>query len=757
LTAVSHLYTRFDVAGKAVGVLLVDQRPDENAFDVSERLYHEHPQHLVHSDVVVIRRAVGSEKPLELAPIRKRAPKAAVYFLSIRRYEVRCKPATRSDSIGMWATEADLAEFVSVLRQRELEEFVQKSTALFRSSEPVVYRSPSGKLCRAFLRAGSVQRGRHEIDALSFWLLPYADGVDAIVADTWSISSTVLNTLRLAAAHDRKRRAIPIDFEILAAYQDGTATAEADAARVLLRATQRGSRKMLAVISTVMTGASVSRLRRQLTELGVPLTTVRFVALYALGSDRSLPVLCDLSERPEIGDFGVVDEVVRDRVIIDIDRHTYFPLHIDEKTVEVRFGPVRAEVEEIRRFATEYQGTGAVALHRDATELTGGRLRHHAFYIDVERLLNSEKFVARLREKLGELSASPKAIVVPPHSAGLRLAAAVQGVLESRFGSRAPLVVSRYLDGDDPWMRDGGAASLGADDEIVLVDDVSVTGFRLAKFQKHLRGVFKGRINYIIGVARPESRRAWSKRTRDLAFRAGHPNDQHRVLSVETILLPDWNERECPWCEEERALTRVVAAGATGELLQQLQHRIRHLVTARLSQGLIDDAVWRVPASALSPRLTENSVFLTRLDDVEATDADVFGAVAAVLQLYRKIPDGLQSGYPLLSTIAHSDYLGTTFTDAVLRLAFLRGARSRELTHWKTPLEATRAESLRLLLTDKGIIEPWERDSVMREVSVAILLGRLPSPSLSADEWKATAVGIPGELLQLVAGLVNSH
>lgn len=738
----SHLFFRHRFGDRETGVVLADVPLGIAASAVAEALYLENQVHLIHCDILVVRQAVGRASA-DLAPFRKRAPKAALYHLRLEGSRIKLVPDSVPRGQNLLRTKRERQEFVNAIRQAELLHFLRDSSALFVAPIGTTFRSPSGKFCRAFIRAGSVQRGRHQIDAIAFWLLPHLARTGALLTDTWSISSVALNAVRVAARAFTDRG--EIDCEFLESYQDGAAGTTALTKRMLARSSKNGRRRVLILISTVMTGRSADRIREHVVNLGMRPDRFSFLSIYRLNKEADIDCLCDLSGGVDGVAFEVSDKFVRGETIIEIDRKAYFPLHLSERAVRIRTSKIGRET---RDFFTRYQGRNVFAVHKDATESNQTRLRHHAFYVDVERLLEVREYKRRLTEVLVQCERRPAYIVVPPHPSGLRLAAEAQAVLQKRFGALTPILRSRYLDRTGPddsrCLR-----SLRPDDDILIVDDVSITGLRLARFQTRLRSLYRGRINYLIGVARPKSLGAWERRQRDLEYRDGPRATWHRVWSVETVALPDWDEHECPWCKEESLLGEMMQSVAREDpSYMPIAHRRRHLVDARSNNGLYDDAVWR-PSGHGYLRLTKGSIFLQARKAHRAVDADVFTAVASMIQLHRGKSDGLRSDYPLSSVINHSDYLTTTFTDAILRVAFLRVARRSELVRVKAAMELARASAARLLVTGEGVVATQDRAALVLEMAVAVLLGRLPIPQLTEDDWATLPQSAPFEILRL--------
>ena len=337
-----HLFTRW---GEDVGraVTLVDVPAHLTVADAAELLYSENPLHLAYTDILVVRRGVSppdAEDSLEdartiLMPFwAERAPNASVHLLYAENYEIKLtKNCNPSDSINP-LEEGEHKDFIGYLRGEELKEFLRRSSALFHSKDNFVYRSPSGDYCSAFLRTGNVQMGKHQLDAFAFWLMPFLKGVNAVITDTWSISSLTLNTLRLQHQHVPTLTEF-IDVDMLSCYQDGTTDVSRATDEALIRISGNGQKQVLFILSTVMTGASLAKLKQEISELGLSDNNFEFLALYKLNDQCQITCLCDLSHGLDGQIFESINALPDNTTVVEIDPHTYFPLHVEETLVQL--------------------------------------------------------------------------------------------------------------------------------------------------------------------------------------------------------------------------------------------------------------------------------------------------------------------------------------------------------------------------------------------------------------------------------------
>src|SRR6185437_6559715 len=144
-----------------------------------------------------------------------------------------------------------------------------------------LFRLPSRRLAPIFFRAGNVQSTIRALDALAFWLVPFADGAGAVVIDTWSISSTALRLMQLLRDMRPNGRPAP-RLSVLPSYMDGTPEFE-DAAKAALSGIGQ-VQEVLLIMSAIATGDSLPRIIAMLTQLGVEEKSIKPIAMYDIGA-----------------------------------------------------------------------------------------------------------------------------------------------------------------------------------------------------------------------------------------------------------------------------------------------------------------------------------------------------------------------------------------------------------------------------------------------------------------------------------------
>lgn len=684
--------------------------------DVAEALYHNHRRVLETAHALIVRPRVW--QPIEGAqleeiarPFRKRVPERPLYILHSCAFQLRLTPSLQS--VG----DSPLPEAgptLKALRQAELLHYLRNSPARLIPPAMSIFRLPSRALTRSFVRVGSVQLSKATLDAFFFWLLPSLLSCHVVLADTWTISSIALNAARLL---DRYRPGEePTRVEILSSYADAAPGAFLSHVETGVRLQLNPGETGVVLISALATGRLLSRLRSALA-LNASHESFRYISLYDLGASGDIPYLCSLPEAGEerFQPLTLSQSQKRTLSIVEIDPITYFPsLAVDDQLAPIR----KRHTREARTFFTDYQGIGALSAHRNAVDRGRQNVRHHAFFVDVARLLESELFLGKLDAltRSAVVGLKPAMVITPPHEAGEAMAARVSHTVAEVTGSEVRVVVSADLRAGAASTPAEQIAALGREDTLIVVDDVSISGRRLTSFQSNLRTLgFRGHLLYIVGVARPDDPAAWDDRCRSLRERVDCPSHQHLVECVEKILLPDWLEDDCPWCFEESLLrglrNELHDAGPT------VFQRYQELVRAREGGGLTESVFW----CAMPPTFTGGAIFFERAP--LCSEGDLVVCIASALERMRHssmtTPDPpLGTSFPVSIVLQPGDYLGNTFTDPSIRLGILRASRLAELVcsrEWREDQRSQRC--LELLQSRQGCFD--------RELVVAAAAGKL--------------------------------
>lgn len=625
---------------------------------------------------------------------------------------------------------------IHALQEEELDELVALSQARLPDAPGIVYKAPSGKLVRSFLRVGNIQHSRSAIDAVFFWLLPHLKGCSSIVTDTWSISSISLNASRRLQVY-RGGESTPCSVEMLPRYHDGSESKTAESMEVvekLFADAKIYGGPVLFLISATQSGSLVAHLRKSLAVRGFPKENARFVAIFKLGSSpipKELTVLRDLTGVKGFESHDPIEESESSQLeSISIDDRVYFPLEFRDIVLGLKS---TKETESVRKFFTDYSGVDLVRVHRDVND--DGSARHHAIWIDTEALINHHSFRDRFAERLLALQPSPDVVVTPRHMVALRLGELACDILEN--GSRPPHIAHPNLFMETP-PRPSEAEVAGLIDRvpkqgaILILDDAYITGARLSSYQAHLRyRAFRGRVHYMVALARPSSMEDWKLSCRRLGYRRKEGNkrpDPHTVQAIETLLLPHWQEHRCPWCREMEIYRKV---GKEMEIPSRIRiaKRLEQLQNAK-AEGLSGDLFLAVDGHP-DLKLGRESIFV----EAPASQASVFAAVASALQSLRvespeqSVPVLGPRRYPLSTVLNYKEYLVDTYTDSILRACILRATVRDELVYADRCAEREKGRRARILIMS----DVPSRANLAAELGLAIADGKFPGVADGGD------------------------
>ncbi len=599
------------------------------------------------------------------------------------------------------------------IQTAELDHLLDKSRAIITAAPGTVFEAPSGRLVRHFVRVGNIQFSRDAVDALFFWLLPDLERCAAILVDTWSISSVAFNVATLCQRYfgggSRRVELLPDYIEadrgsdvrarevVERLVREAPTDANLDRILCLISATQSGS--LRETLGTVMGG-------------GLDRFHAHYIAIFALGP-TDMPALRRLHDDQRFHLLEPATDPARPDHRIPIDRQVYFPLTFKDEPIEITHPvtvPSRATIDALA-------GRGMLQVHRTISR--NQQARHHGIHVETEALVNLPCVPGLLADALSGLKRAPIMLVAPRGSGSEGLAALIGDQLRHR-GFDAPTLLHPTLHfpadaGDADAVARQAIRDAGEDDEIVVVVDSWVNDASLSQYQRSLRTEgFKGRILYLIGIACPSSPKAWERTRRRLRHRGDLP--AHEVTALLELPLPDWRERDCPWCQELELYKRWARRG---DLHPRLADR-REALGSAAKRGMSEDLFLAVPAEP-ALKLGLSSFFV----DHQSGQADAFAAVSSALQRLRaRAPaDGPPLGhrrFPVSTVLKHGDYLKETWTDSILRSIFLRGAHAEELVYADPATEAERTTELRDLLLDPS---PAQHDMAI-EILLAAAMGK---------------------------------
>jgi len=716
------------------GILLHLDEADDFAEAVGS-LYKEQRRRFVGCHLIVIRPPVFISRSVEpqladllgITLLRGRFPWASIFLLSSENYRLQLSADLSDNRLPIDLTTLE-TKALSYIQQREMEHFLEDTDALMPQNASYLYHLPSGAYSQSFLRVGNMQISTRVLDAVFFWLLPHLADVHGMIVDTWSISSLALNTARRLAQYDPMKALFRV--EMLSHYQDGRPGSRKQLVAIAKKASHDFQKAYVVLFSALMTGRSLRDVARTLNNGDGAFGFARFLLLYRLAEspfmvgESAVPELCNFSKKLR-EDSEVQSAASPPKTSVEIDPQTYFPLIVRERIQKI----VRDYPSRNKKFFDRYSQSSVVRIHADA--FVGGHFyRHHGILIDIAEAVGVPEFEQSLSRLLLD-NETPRLIIVPPHAAGWALANLILSILQSRNLRIPGLYMSLDLSDDVILQRAGGDPATTLFEElhscspkelIMVLDDTITTGRRLRTFQRRLRELdFKGRIHYVIGVARMASNREWLALKSTLTARDSKP--QHQVSATEAVVLPDWDRDECPWCQESRIFDDILKRNPHG--VSQVMVDRAALLRNSNPRGLIDD-VFLPGAEDLPVSFTGGSFFV----NAPAKPSVVAASVASALQEMREESDEKRrlspNGFPLRSVLDLDDL--DRYTDSMLRAAILRTATAAELRRTQESEENKRAQWARAVL--QGSADDVKQ--LRRELLLAVLMYKVPRQTLDS-------------------------
>lgn len=580
----------------------------------------------------------------------------------------------------------DEGELIAAVRSAEMRSLLNNPGTVLPANDDFHYEGPNGRHYASFYRVGTAIQSIDVLDAVCFWLHQHVADRSLIVLDSSTIVSLALNLERYAAGCGLERTPL-VAIESQRSYDEGDALL-----RTRLRALQRreSDPPRAVILSSVV---SSGQLAENLTQLigGVGIEGVTSVGLYG-SAEAPGEVFC----RPdELGQHWAADECELPTPTMRIARSTYL--------LELSIKPEKSAItiphaSKAWDFFDRYRSTDCLSVHRDQHDGD----RHHMIHLDVGRLARTEQFKPRLEEVVAQLP-EIDLVLCPDHSGAVELAGQVRNLLGVELLAADETELPR-LNAED-------SAKLRAAKRILVVDDVVITGTRIRGYRHFLRACdfLSGdppEIHLLVGVARPRD-------NLDLRAIADMVDRQDRFHPVESLLLPNWDHKDCPWCWETRLLEDLAQSLPQSD---KLSGRIELLEDVR--HGLRGDLFlpWSANGEPLPVKvwtLGPGSVFHAD------TEGELFAAVASSIQSMRSagvLTDRLT--YPLAYVLDPGYWLTGRYYDPAITGAILRATHRHDLRTAYVEPELNSG-------LDQRLAEPASRE-LRGELLLAIARGHLP-------------------------------
>lgn len=591
-----------------------------------------------------------------------------------------------------WVAPPNEATLIDEVRSEELQRILSDSGALYEGNRHHIFRLPSGHTADFFLRTGNCLARPKSLLTFAFWALPHLKDRNLIVCDTWSISTLGFFLARLAERYSGRE----YDCQYFSKYLDEDIESFSEVTD-LLEQIDDGQSAPLFLVSAISSGRSLRLYLDAYSDLFGD-ERPRVLGVFLVGGPvpddlrvkADIEVLCSLHRELEArGLKGFVSdtELGEGQQIFVVDTKTYFPRYFEPREHKFKV----AFASHSKPFFERYAGHEIFSVCRDGSSNTKMNLRrHHAFHVDIGRLVATSEFKDKIVQLLDGLEKLPTHIVHLTKPADQGLAELIRDILRGKqrvaisktssfrkIRDRKDIIKSLVDPDASVWFIDAmyiSGQSTAQDFEQGLREGLSVSGL----------GRYEASVSYFVGVLRPDlSAKVTSDNKTMIRLSCPTREGQIGVHAVETVLLPNWNERDCPWCAERRLhtllLSRHARSGMSGQERDYIERRIA-LLTENRRDGLRAHLFFR--------RYPEHSfdfnvgglwfdIAFVRAKGLQHSEADVVLAIASALQYWRDDYGSLQPAHYLLDQ--QTCFGVNVYNETLLRAAIWRSLRRREV------------------------------------------------------------------------------
>ena len=567
-----------------------------------------------------------------------------VYSSGHRNFIVNSHTPMGRDAISV-------ADATDLMKSFALERMIEDEGVFFHHRGDALFRLPSGDLSDFFLRVGNVQTDEDNMRTIAFWSLPYLKEVTHIMAETWSISTTAAYLAQFSSQYSSAQMTVTWSF--LSQYLPGSSTDLASLKSRLVETVEQNGR-LLFLMSASGSGRLTQEVRKVIDDLGISERHAQILTLFSLsGDDWSENVIQSLG--PLLRRHRLIGRQTEDtassKAIISINPKTYFP---DYRLVtRTRFSAIRHPAES-RLFFHKYAGSGIFCIGRRGRTSRESPDRYHTFYVDFSRLLVHPAFASATKRALRNIGKIDYIVV---KNVGMNYAF-LELVLEWYTYLQDNMPVIFRCDDYTQAFEDAEISSAlsGAKYSVTFVDSVVVTGRSVEDFEILVRKSMDSgtpviaKLRYLVGLFRPYSLTK-VRYGKDYVSRAhNHPDFNCQVVCAEQVILPNWNDDDCPWQREAKAHERAI----NPDVYQHSDHEKDYIgerlsmLAGSSSDGIKGDALFfkrykgdNLPFYSGSLFMDVNRVkrvnrsYGIELKDSDIDPADLLCAVASAIQNWR--------------------------------------------------------------------------------------------------------------------------
>lgn len=565
----------------------------------------------------------------------------------------------------------DTDSVLDFICQQDIAQVIRRPGTELPEHTGLHYQGPNGDHYRAFSRPGFAARSVEELDRFAFWMMPFLEGKNCFLVDHSSMMLIPYHIGQYAREFGREEsisvqslRTYSEPLELLIGRLKSTfGKIRSDAGAILISVNSSGR-------------LARNHLLPAMKEVGFDDPTCIAIARTPNAPDFSVKSLTTLGMSFERSKPSDCEACKQGSVLVGVQNDSYL-LKLAAYVQSSRI--TKSDASSAADVVNRYRGIGAFRTH--VTHSSG---RHHAYYVDLIPMLNSDHFQQRLTEYLRAWSDTKIDVIIHAmHPAGDHLASMV-----------AKRLSVDYIIGSDESFRnltDHEKSIILKARRVCVVDDVVVTGGRLLGYRNNLNDYRRRNdredceLHCVVGVSRTTS----SKAAQGIEDILGHSPSSSRFLSVERLYLPCWDEAECSWCGELDLLEKLRSCKRLPSHVRDLEVVRDRIEVLKRDDGITEDLFVPWNGSNKNERiqywkLGPHSIF------GEVQGADLAVSVAATIQSLRdrrfeiggrknesKLDEVFRS--PVSKVLDPEFYIGRRFYDRVLVASILRALKPHDI------------------------------------------------------------------------------
>lgn len=347
--------------------------------------------------------------------------------------------------------------------------------------------------------------------------------------------------------------------------------------------------------------------------------------------------------------------------------------------------------------------------------------RHHAYGIDVTKLLIHSRFSSEIHRELDSLNPKPDWVLIPSHKASAQL--------------RATIAAWRDIPVLEVGELDSAKLEVSKNPVVLVFDDKVISGQTMRDLNVELRRTREAlwekltHVHFFSPIVTTPSDEALISIQKGLTTRHDWTASWHQIYRIP---LPNWHKNdECPWCKEQQWLTTLAAESDRFDSPLTLRQGV-------LSTQDFDamNCLAPAPAGHQCPTLAAGSV----AGDQGSTQLQVLIATASAVQQRRTaVVDPLNPHSLTNPTRMDGFVFENAYTELLIACSILRALKPDEVS-------PSMIAFLARLLRDPGTHAGAEAYQI--ELAIALLTGKMGTVHDIGSAWEILRVyGVSEESL----------